>query len=151
MQARGVAPAFLTTGLYFRGVRAEASQVTMLRQALDRWLSGLRLAEVGGQDVLLASYEALANAVEHAYTAGDGDGTVDLEAKYSPQDRCVEVVVTDHGHWRGSATPAADSSRGHGLALIRNLASDTDLAVNPDGTQVAMRWQLPGETSAATG
>ncbi|NGP07355.1 ATP-binding protein [Rhodococcus sp. 14C212] len=149
MQTRGVAPAFLTTGLYYRGVRAEASQVTMLRQALDRWLSGLRLAEFGGQDVLLASYEALANAVEHAYA--DGDGTVDLEAKYSPQDRCVEIVVTDHGHWRESVTPTAGSSRGHGLALIRNLAADTDLAVNPDGTVVAMRWHLPHEASAFSG
>lgn len=141
MQARGVAPAFLTTGLYFRGVRAEASQVTMLRQALDRWLSGLRLAEVGGQDVLLASYEALANAVEHAYRDG-ASGTLDLEATLIPGDRQVEVAIIDRGSWRANDTDPGTSSRGHGLTLINSLSDTATVAPAETGTVVTMRWSI---------
>ncbi|MDX5310254.1 MAG: ATP-binding protein, partial [Rhodococcus sp. (in: high G+C Gram-positive bacteria)] len=66
MHSRHASQAFTSTGMFYRGVRAEPGQVTMLRQALDRWLDRLHLEAELGQDVLLASYEALANVVEHA-------------------------------------------------------------------------------------
>ncbi|WP_342660906.1 hypothetical protein Rruber_01558 [Rhodococcus ruber] len=142
MHSRHASQAFTSTGMFYRGVRAEPGQVTMLRQALDRWLDRLHLEAELGQDVLLASYEALANVVEHAYADGPGDhrGAVDMEAVYRPDEHSVEVVVTDHGRWR---TPASgDSCRGHGLALIRTLTSHTDVVSVPDGTSVSMRWDV---------
>ena len=144
MHSRHASQAFTSTGLFYRGVRAEPSQVTMLRQALDRWLDRLHLEVELGQDVLLASYEALANAVEHAYPDGYGDrvGAVDLEAVYRPGERSVEVIVTDHGRWRTPEDPSGDSCRGHGLALIRTLTSHTDVVTVPDGTSVSMKWDV---------
>ncbi|MGW3484824.1 ATP-binding protein [Rhodococcus indonesiensis] len=146
MYSRDASHAFTSTGLFYRGVRAEPGQVTMLRQALDRWLGRLRLGAEVGQDVLLASYEALANVVEHAYSDGHGDrlGAVDLEAVYRPDECSVEVIVTDHGRWRTPDDASGDSCRGRGLALIRTLTSHTDVVSVPDGTSVTMKWDVSG-------
>ena len=99
-------------------------------------------AEVARHQIVSAVAHVLKNAFESFMGKPSGPKEIAIHARLVSDDR-VEIVVTDHGHWRESDTPAAGTSRGHGLALIRNLAADTDLAVNPDGTQVAMRWQLP--------
>lgn len=132
---------FTSGGIYFRGVRADATQIAGLRQAVRQWLGTLHLEPDHEHDVVLASYEALANAVEHAYSADDEMATVDLEVTFRPQERHLEVTVADHGRWRDMIHDP-NASRGHGLALIRKLTTEMVVTPGSDGTHVAMRWAL---------
>lgn len=141
MQSHPEEPASLTTeGVFFRAVRADSTEIAHLRRAMRQWLANLNLGADREQDILLASYEALANAVEHAYDADDESATVDLEATYRPDERRLEVIVTDRGRWRDAVDDVAHRSRGHGLTLIRNLSTETVVTPGVDGTLIAMRW-----------
>ena len=91
-------------------------------------------------DLELATYEALANAAEHAYPSGRPQ--VDLEA-VATADGGVLVTVRDHGHWR---PPPADSGfRGRGLGMIRALAHRSEIEQTETGTVVHMQWFGPDE------
>jgi serine/threonine-protein kinase RsbW len=124
-----------------RGIPGEGAQLAHVRRELTVWAStvGLTVSDIDG--LLLASYEALANAAEHAYS-GDGPRVVDLVAS-KQNDGYVDVIVRDYGCWRPE--PADPGFRGRGLLMIRNLAHDAEIRKEPDGTTVRMRWQLaPG-------
>lgn len=133
---------FTPDGLHHRGVRADPAEIAYLRASMRRWLAGLPLDDDRRQDILLASYEALANAVEHAYDPGDPAATLDLHASFRPRDGFLDVVVTDHGKWHDAGNDESRRSRGHGLTLIRNLTSELVVDPGPDGTLVEMRWSL---------
>jgi anti-sigma regulatory factor (Ser/Thr protein kinase) len=91
-------------------------------------------------DLELASYEALANAAEHAYPAGRP--RVDLKA-VATFGGGVLVTVRDHGHWR---PPPTDSGfRGRGLGMIRALAHRSEIERTDTGTVVHMQWFGPDE------
>ncbi|QCQ93520.1 ATP-binding protein [Rhodococcus sp. SGAir0479] len=89
-------------------------------------------------DMSLASYEAMANIVEHAYPARS-DGTFDVQAQFDDSRRELTVVLTDHGRWK-NAPASAGSFRGRGLALIRACSHTADIATGPEGTRVSLRW-----------
>ncbi|WP_407443394.1 ATP-binding protein [Rhodococcus sp. (in: high G+C Gram-positive bacteria)] len=133
---------FTPDGICHRGVRADPSEIALLRGSMRRWLAQLPLDDDCRQDILLASYEALANAVEHAYTPGDPAATLDFEALYRPADGQLHVLVTDHGVWHDASDDESRRSRGHGLTLIRNLTSEMTVDRTPEGTVVDMRWSL---------
>ncbi|MBM7457747.1 ATP-binding protein [Rhodococcus coprophilus] len=131
---------FTSGGIFFRGVRADAAFISDLRRAVRVWLEQLDVDDDRKHDVVLASYEALANAVEHAYDIDDDSASLDFEATYLPQDQILEVRVADHGCWHDAdSTP---TSRGHGLALIRGLATDVVVDPTPQGTHVTIHWSL---------
>lgn len=62
-------------------------------------------------EVVLASNEACANAMEHAYRSGAGQ----IEVTARCDDGHVTVNVADRGVWR--ATPAP-RDRGRGMAIM---------------------------------
>ncbi|WP_129978220.1 ATP-binding protein [Rhodococcus sp. Q1] len=130
------------------GVRADPTEIAGLRVVTRRWLAKLPLDEDRRQDILLASYEALANAVEHAYAPDDAHGTLDYEATFLPHEGEVLVRVSDHGSWHEAVDSDARRSRGHGLTLIRNLASDVHVSAGPEGTVIEMRWALDDSEKA---
>lgn len=119
--------------LHRRGV-ASAEFATRLRRELVQWANSLRVPMETVQDVELASYEAVANAVVHAYPAGT-TGVVEVDARLAPDS--LTVTVTDHGQWRTDDHP----SSGHGLPLIRRLSGQTNIAPGEHGTTVSMRWR----------
>ena len=131
-------------------VRADPTEIAGLRVVTRRWLAKLPLSEDRRQDILLASYEALANAVEHAYAPGDTHGTLDFEAVYLPREGEVIVRVIDHGSWHEAVNSDARRSRGHGLTLIRNLAGAVEVSAGPTGTVVEMRWALDRAETAGS-
>lgn len=94
---------------------------------------------------MLASYEALANSIEHAYR--ERGGVILLAAQRT--DNHVMITVTDHGQWR---PPTAASDRGHGIPLMHELADEVHITIeeNHPGTTVRLRWHLenPLETTA---
>jgi anti-sigma regulatory factor (Ser/Thr protein kinase) len=123
--------------LSLTGVPAQAERLVAIRDAVARWLAGIGVPERLRGDIVLATYEAMANVVAHAYP--DGHGVFDLRAACDG-DSDLAIIVADHGRWRPAhaATPLG----GRGLPLIRALAAEHDIATGADGTRVVMRWPL---------
>jgi serine/threonine-protein kinase RsbW len=122
------------------GVPAAPDALRRLRHDLTAWVLAAGVDADRAGDIVLASYEALANVADHAY-GGSGSGVVDLDASAHP-DR-IEVVITDHGRWR---TPVLDprpvSLRGRGLLLLRASADRADISSGETGTVVTLAWDL---------
>lgn len=96
------------------------------------------LAEASGlgeraHDVAVATGEVIANAFEH------GRPPVVVTASW---DGRLRVEVHDHGgaaadpaQW-GLTPPAADTGRGRGMWIVRQLTDRLDVHHGPDGTRV---------------
>ncbi|HWM01235.1 MAG TPA: ATP-binding protein [Actinophytocola sp.] len=121
-------------------VPAVASRLTGLRHALAEWAEEVGLAAADREALTLASYEAMANTVEHAY-ADELEGVLDLRAVRDPAQGRVVVTVTDYGRWK--PVPADPGTRGRGLPLIRGLTPAAAITPSPQGTTVSMSWPLP--------
>lgn len=120
------------------GVSAKPETVGHTRDDFARWLA--RYFELGPDrtsDLVLAIYEALANAAEFAYA--ETEGTVDLQAWYDLSDQSITVVVSDRGVWQLSDN--REHSRGRGIPLMRALSDRASIESSVDGTTVKMVWQ----------
>jgi anti-sigma regulatory factor (Ser/Thr protein kinase) len=107
-----------------------------LRHRLRDWLSDQSVSAACRADVVLATYEAIANAVEHGYRAGVPAGPVTVTV--TAHDTHIDAVVVDRGRWR---TPPADPGyRGRGFALIDALAEHWRINHDGTGTTVAIRF-----------
>ena len=113
---------------------ADGQELAPARRELRRWLQATSLDERARDDVLLAAGEACANAVEHAYDGGTG--TVELVARIDGD--AVDLVVTDHGHWR----EPRPSTRGRGIGIMRRLVDEVDVETGEDGTRVHLRRRV---------
>ena len=122
------------TPLRYAGIPADARRLVDARRGLERWAVAAGIAPSVVEDIVLAGYEAMANAAEHAYRLRPG--TLDLLA--TSEDGEVVVVVRDRGDWR--PPPADPGDRGRGLLMIRST-SEADIDSGPDGTTVRMRWR----------
>lgn len=104
--------------------------VPVARRAVERWLCDNHVDEPHRFELLVASTEAYANAVRHAYDGGEGpvelDGTID--------GANVVITVTDRGRWR----PAAAAHDGCGLVIMRALMDDVAVDTGTGGTTVTM-------------
>lgn len=125
------------------GIVGQPGPLVEMRHNLHRWAAQTGLSALDVGDVVLASYEALANAVEHAYPAGGG--SVDLIAARTADGR-VLIMVRDHGQWR--PPPRDPGTRGRGLSMIKALAHRAEVQQGPHGTCVQMEWQLSATIGA---
>ena len=120
-------------------VRAELRQ---LRRELDDWLDGLRPVDTDREAIELAVWEAVANAVDHAYPPGE-TGPVRLDAELGT-DGVLECRVRDSGRWR--APDPSVTYRGRGLLMAEQLVDVLQVRpASPDGpagTQVTLRHRL---------
>ena len=110
--------------------QATPESLAPIRYLLRRWLLNRGASEDEAFDITVASQEACANAIEHAYGPGLADFTV--AANYD--DGRVAIAVTDHGRWRA---PRGDN-RGRGLPLMRELMDDVEITQGEDGTTVTL-------------
>ena len=129
--------------LQHRAVPADPAQLTLLRDQLAEWAAGTGLPPARVQDLLLAAYEAMANAVVHAYSSSAG--TFGLHAR--SRGDTVTVTVTDHGQWQPASRPSLLGGRG--LPLIHSLADQAAIETSAAGTTVSMAWAL--DRSASSG
>jgi anti-sigma regulatory factor (Ser/Thr protein kinase) len=88
-------------------------------------------------ETLVACGEACANAVAHAYPAGEA--TYIVEARR--EDSAIDVSVRDFGSWRA---PRA-GSQGRGLGLIEELMDEVEIDRGSSGTTVRMRRRLSSD------
>jgi anti-sigma regulatory factor (Ser/Thr protein kinase) len=92
--------------------------------------------------VLLAAWEACANAVEHA--EGPASATFSLHA--GQEGALVRVRIADTGRWRSAA--GATGERGLGLPLMRGLMDRVDIVHAAEGTVVVLERRLDGPGAA---
>lgn len=112
---------------------AEPAVLAAIRSAMRRWLAGTPASDREAEDLLVASGEAVANAVEHAY--GPDGGTIDLRSELLG-DRVV-ITVRDRGQWRSPR----GQDRGRGEMLMRALCDDV-VVTKVDGTTVRLEMAL---------
>jgi anti-sigma regulatory factor (Ser/Thr protein kinase) len=125
-------------GVVCEGITGGGREMAEIRSRLRKWATGVGLPADYVDDLELASYEALANAVEHAYPVERPQ--VDLAA-VATQSRGVLVTVRDHGQWR--PPPPDPGFRGRGLVMIRALAHRSEVVRTATGTTVHMEWFGP--------
>ncbi|HXG76163.1 MAG TPA: SpoIIE family protein phosphatase [Gaiellaceae bacterium] len=113
------------------------SSLELVREALRAWLEGTPATPREVEDVVLAAWEACANAVEHAVSPSKDEVLVEAELR----DGTVRVTVEDSGRW---APPAQRSDRGLGLRLMRSLMSAVDIATAGRGTRVTVEKVIAG-------
>jgi GAF domain-containing protein/anti-sigma regulatory factor (Ser/Thr protein kinase) len=119
---------------------AEKEALAGVRQVLRRWLHTHGATEDETFDITVASQEACANAVEHAY--GPGRRTFEIEATYAAGR--VRLVIRDEGRWRAPR----GAHRGRGLPLMRALMEHVDVQHTDDGTTVVLERTI-GHAEAA--
>lgn len=132
------------------------------RRRLKQWLASYGWPADNLDDLVIATNEAVANAVEHAYpggpdrpahaidrTADEGDGadradeadgaTISLDACVEQADEGahrVVITVRDGGRWQ---PPRCERGfRGRGLIMMRVLTESVAFSTSSAGTQVTM-------------
>jgi anti-sigma regulatory factor (Ser/Thr protein kinase) len=113
---------------------ADPQVLSQMRRMLGRWLQehGAQPDEIAA--ITLASGEACANAIEHAYAPGVA--YFELEALHA--DGLVTITVRDTGRWRAPR----GTNRGRGLKMIAAAVDELDLHTTDAGTEVVMRRGL---------
>jgi PAS domain S-box-containing protein len=111
----------------------DADQLASMRALLRRWLHHANSTDADTAEILMATGEAAANAIEHAHAGG-----APFRVAGSVVDGQVEIVVTDEGAWR----PERDNGRGRGLTLMRELMDEVEVDPAAAGTTVRMRKRL---------
>src|SRR5256886_934346 len=116
---------------------AAPGSLPVLRHTLGRWLAQAGAGESDIYEISVACAEAYTNSIEHAYRAADAQ--VEIEANLV--DGEVDITIHDRGKWR---EPRGEH-RGRGLALMRGLMEDVQVARTDQGTTVHMRRRLRRE------
>lgn len=117
---------------------AVPAQIPVARRQLRAWLDSIAVEPGREEDILLATGEAVTNAIEHG-SHSEPRKTVTVEA-FLHEDT-VSVTVSDSGRWVGdSSASLRNRRRGRGLTLIGGLADDVDTARTPGGTRVTLRF-----------
>ncbi|CAN7604877.1 ATP-binding protein [Mycolicibacterium frederiksbergense] len=123
------------------GVIAGPELAAQIRQDLAAWLhQNFLLDPEKSSDVLLAVYEALANAAEFAYVGAPQPGPMHVRADYDDDAAVLTVTVTDEGHWRANDNDINDVARGRGIPLMHALADRADIDATAAGTEVRLQW-----------
>jgi serine/threonine-protein kinase RsbW len=129
-------------------VTATPESAYRFRQRFAQWLDATISVDAERRsDIVLAVYEAVANAAEHAYAAdaqtagtespGRQPGAIEVRARMT-HDESLEVTVTDGGRWKSDVSTSP--YRGRGLALIEALSDASDVTSGPEGTAVTLSW-----------
>ena len=117
---------------------AHVSQLARTRNALRSWLTQVNVTPDQTLDVLIAAGEAVANAIEHGHRHRP-DGMISMGAT-ALVDR-VHLTITDTGSWK-TPQPAADSTRGRGITLMRGLMHDVTIDPDTAGTTVQLTSRI---------
>jgi anti-sigma regulatory factor (Ser/Thr protein kinase) len=106
----------------------------MLRRELGVWLEHVGVPDEIRDDVILATHEAAANAIEHAEL-----GT-EIRVSGVLDDDKLLVIVTNSGVWKRPRSD--DEMRGRGLTIMKALMSDLEIQVRDRRTVLRMRRVL---------
>lgn len=123
------------------GVVAGPEHAAQIRQELADWLHRYFLLDPEkSSDVLLAVYEAMANAAEFAYAGAAKPGLMHVRAAYDEAAAALTVTVADEGHWRVTDQTIDNPARGRGIPLMRALTDGAVIETTAAGTEVRLQW-----------
>ena len=108
----------------------DVARLTPLRRALSDWLERSGVADPPRADLVLATHEAAANAIEH------GNPEQSFAVRGEIVDRVLTVEISDTGRWGASRT--GNDERGRGLVLIKALVSKVEIRTGRHGTTVRL-------------
>jgi anti-anti-sigma factor len=123
---------------------AEPAVLPGVRRAVRAWTRTAALPAELTEDLQLALGEAVANAVEHAYTTAGKPRSNTGEFTYyiaRQANGAIDVEVRDFGHWRPE--PPDNSHRGRGLDMIRGISTGVVIKSSSTGTQVGFHLPAP--------
>jgi serine phosphatase RsbU (regulator of sigma subunit)/anti-sigma regulatory factor (Ser/Thr protein kinase) len=123
---------------------SQLHSLDLVREALRLWLERAPASEADTQEIILATWEACANAVEHAHDPVEDFFSVDATI----DDHTIRVTVLDSGVWI-PVTERAD--RGLGLKLIRSLMSSVDIETGHGGTRITLEKTLARDSTVRSG
>ncbi|BBX44801.1 SpoIIE family protein phosphatase [Mycobacterium cookii] len=118
---------------------ADVRHLAPSRAALRTWLTQAGVEPDQVQDMLIATGEAVANAIEHGHR-GHPEGTISLRASAVADG--LQVSVVDTGVWKTPRHVPSDY-RGRGISLMRCLVQDLSIHSNDAGTTVHMYARIP--------
>jgi serine phosphatase RsbU (regulator of sigma subunit)/CHASE1-domain containing sensor protein/anti-sigma regulatory factor (Ser/Thr protein kinase) len=118
-----------------RSLAADPAGLAPTRAAMRGWLDERHVGSDDIADIVLATGEALANAIEHPDTR-NGE-PIHVLCWQDGSDVIVRVV--DHGPW-GSASPGP--SRGNGITLMKALMDGVRIQTDEQGARVELRRSL---------
>jgi serine/threonine-protein kinase RsbW len=116
---------------------AKPESAKPIRHAVAAFLAVFELDPDFADDVLTATGEALANAIEHAY-AGRDPAEVELHAAYEDHVK-LSVDVYDRGHF---IERDRQPNRGFGIRIVRAIADDVRIETD-GGTRIHMEFLTP--------
>jgi signal transduction histidine kinase/DNA-binding NarL/FixJ family response regulator len=115
------------------------------RHRLRDWLTGIAADPRRVCDILLATGEAVSNAIEHG-SGGDPLRTVSVEAFV--RGHTVTATVSDTGRWSGDSSASQRSLQGgRGLTMINGLADHVKTVRTAHGTRITLEFHhavVPG-------
>jgi integral membrane sensor domain MASE1/anti-sigma regulatory factor (Ser/Thr protein kinase) len=114
---------------------ARPASAQQVRHTLRRWLVSKGVNEEDAFRLTVATGEATANAIEHAY--GLEDAMVEVEATDEEGD--VTIMVRDSGAWQ---PPRARTPRGRGFQVMRGLMDQVDVYGTDEGTSIRLSMRV---------
>jgi len=122
-------------------IPARAEYITLCRLALTGIARVRSLSEETLADLKLALTEAASNSVRHAYVS-ESTGTVEISYHLLPDRLVIEVTDDGAGFDPAQAAATADelSEGGLGIAIIRAIADDVEIGVQPGGKGSRLRF-----------
>ena len=117
---------------------ADLGSMDVVRDAMRTWLGGVELERSDAEDVVLATWEACANAIEHAVEPLERT----IVVRAALEDSQVRVMVDDTGRW---APPSGRDDRGLGRQLMDSLVTSVVVTKSPTGTTVTLEKALRSE------
>ncbi len=131
-------------GMFSVRLPSDRDALIQLRRSFAGWLERSGISESDRRDVMLATWEASANAIEHALSPSEP--VIEVEATLSGNK--VRVEVSDRGQW---TEPRERPDRGLGLHLIRSLMTSLTVEQGSGGTRVVMERSLSRERAGERG
>ncbi|HJP72671.1 MAG TPA: SpoIIE family protein phosphatase [Pseudonocardiaceae bacterium] len=110
-----------------------------VRRAIKVWGANAGLSRDLISSVMLATYEAMANAADHAYRHDELGPVIVTIARDADT---VTASVSDQGTWR---SPRQGGFGGRGLLLMEGMVDELTLMRTGRGTTVLMKWTVEPE------
>jgi serine/threonine-protein kinase RsbW len=117
-------------------LRARAEFGPLLRERLRMWLDEAGTTKMEKFEIVLATTEAFANAVEHPQEPTSH--LVDVVGAIT--DHNVTISIRDYGTWKGHHSRKKEGGRG--LAIMHEPMDGVQFERLTDGTTVTMRRRL---------
>jgi anti-sigma regulatory factor (Ser/Thr protein kinase) len=140
-----VRPSHTTARSFATVLPAAPVNIPEARHRLRDWLTGIALDPRRQADILLATGEAVTNAVEHG-SGGDSFRTVSIEAFL--RGHTVSATISDTGRWSGDSSASQRSLQGgRGLTMINGLADHVKTVRTAHGTRITLDFHhavVPG-------